>query len=136
MRQPWPSKVERTEETCELVSEASAEDELLSGEREVAARRVSALLRRALDGLSPEDRLIMKLRFIDSMKVSTMARILHADQKQLYRRIDRLVSALREALLAAGVAKSDIEEMLIPDIGGMLIHRAEATGNTRSTKKE
>jgi len=55
----------------------------------------------------------MKLRFIDAMKVSTMARMLHADQKQLYRRIDRLVATLREALLAAGVGKSDIGEMLM-----------------------
>ena len=55
----------------------------------------------------------MKLRFIDAMKVSTMAKMLQADQKQLYRRIERLVAALREALLAAGVAMSDIGDMLI-----------------------
>jgi len=113
VRQPRrASKVERTEEMREPASEASAETELLSGELEAAARRASAVLSRELDRLPPEDRLIMKLRFIDAMKVSTMARLLHADQKQLYRRIDRLVAALREALLAAGVAMSDIGDML------------------------
>jgi RNA polymerase sigma factor (sigma-70 family) len=113
MRQPRrQTKVERTEEMREPASEASAENELLSGEREVAARRASAVLNRELDRLPAEDRLIMKLRFIDAMKVSTMARMLHADQKQLYRRIDRLVATLREALLAAGVAMSDISDML------------------------
>ena len=60
----------------------------------------------------------MKLKFIDAMKVSTMARMLKADQKQLYRRIERLVAMLREALLAAGVAMSDI--------GDMLTHGADA----------
>lgn len=119
VRQPRRSaKVERTEEMREPASEASAEDDLLSGEREVAARRASAVLSRELDRLPAEDRLIMKLRFIDAMKVSTMARLLHADQKQLYRRIDRLVANLREALLAAGVAMSDI--------GDMLTHGADA----------
>ena len=119
VRQPRRSaNVERTEEMREPASEASAEDELLSGEREVAARRASAVLSRELDRLPPEDRLIMKLRFIDAMKVSTMARLLHVDQKQLYRRIDRLVASLREALLAAGVGMSDI--------GDMLIHGADA----------
>ncbi|HSY47737.1 MAG TPA: sigma-70 family RNA polymerase sigma factor [Thermoanaerobaculia bacterium] len=114
VRQPRrASKVERTEEMREPASEASAEDELLSGEREIAARRASAVLSRELDRLPAEDRLIMKLRFIDAMKVSTMARMLQADQKQLYRRIDRLVAALRESLLAAGVAMSDIGDMLI-----------------------
>jgi RNA polymerase sigma factor (sigma-70 family) len=113
VRQPRrQSSIERTEEMREPASEASAEEELLSGEREVAARRAGAVLSRELDRLPPEDRLIMKLRFIDAMKVSTMARMLHADQKQLYRRIDRLVATLREALLAAGVAMSDIGDML------------------------
>jgi len=119
VRQPRrATTVERTEEMREPASEASAEDDLLSGERETAARRASAVLSRELDRLPAEDRLIMKLRFIDAMKVSTMARMLHADQKQLYRRIDRLVAALREALLAAGVAMSDI--------GDMLTHGADA----------
>jgi RNA polymerase sigma factor (sigma-70 family) len=113
VRQPRrQSSVERTEEMREPASEASAEDELLSGEREIAARRAGAVLSRVLDRLPNEDRLIMKFRFIDGMKVSTMARLLHADQKQLYRRIDRLVAVFREALLAAGVGKSDIGDML------------------------
>jgi RNA polymerase sigma factor (sigma-70 family) len=119
VRQPRrATTVERTEEMREPASESSAEDELLSSEREEAARRASAVLSRELDRLPAEDRLIMKLRFIDAMKVSTMARVLQADQKQLYRRIDRLVAALREALLAAGVAMSDI--------GDMLTHGADA----------
>jgi RNA polymerase sigma factor, sigma-70 family len=112
------AEVERTEEMPEPASDISAEDELLAGERETAARRTSAILSKELDRLPAEDRLIMKLRFIDAMKVSTMARLLHADQKQLYRRIDRLVAALRESLLAAGVAMSDI--------GDMLTHGADA----------
>jgi len=119
IRQPRRStKMEHTEEMREPASEASAEDELLSSEREVAARRASAVLSRELDRFPPGDRLIMKFRFIDGMKVSTMAKMLDADQKQLYRRIDRLVMVLREALLAAGVPMSDI--------GDMLIHGADA----------
>lgn len=118
VRAPRRAKVERTEEMPEPSSEASAEDELLSDEREATALHTSAVLSRELDRLSAEDRLIMKLRFIDAMKVSTMARMLHVDQKQLYRRIERLVAALREALLAGGVAMSDI--------GDMLIHGADA----------
>ena len=119
VRQPRrTARFERTEEMREPASDASAEDGLLTGERENAARRTAAILNRELDRLPAEDRLIMKLRFIDAMKVSTMATVLHADQKQLYRRIDRLVAALRESLLAAGVAMSDI--------GDMLTHGADA----------
>jgi len=132
VRQPRrQSSVERTEEMREPASEASAEDELLSGEREIAARRAGAVLSRELDGLAPEDRLIMKLRFIDAMKVSTMARMLHADQKQLYRRIDRLVAILREALLAAGVGKSDIGDMLTHGADALHIDFAAPTAPAR-----
>jgi RNA polymerase sigma factor (sigma-70 family) len=113
VRQPRrASKVEQKEEMREPASEASAEDELLSGAREAAARRASEVLSRELDRLPAEDRLIMKMRFVDAMKVSTMARQINVDQKQLYRRIDRLVAAMRESLLAAGVAMSDIGDML------------------------
>jgi RNA polymerase sigma factor (sigma-70 family) len=129
VRQPRrQSSVERTEEMREPASEASAEDELLSGEREVAARRTGAVLSRELDRLAPEDRLIMKLRFIDAMKVSTMARMLHADQKQLYRRIERLVATLREALLAGGVAMSDIADMLTHGADALHINFAVPDG--------
>ena len=106
------SNGERTKAMREPASESSAEDELLSGEREVTARRAGAVLSRELGRLPPEDRLIMKLRFIDGMKVSTMAGALRTDQKQLYRRIERLVASLREAVLAARVAMSDIADML------------------------
>jgi RNA polymerase sigma factor for flagellar operon FliA len=119
VRQPRrPLKAERMEELGEPVSEASPENDLLADEREEAERHVAAVLNREMDRLPPEDRLIMKLRFIDGMKVSTMARLLGADQKQLYRRIDRVVASLRQSLLAAGVAMSDI--------GDMLTHGADA----------
>lgn len=112
------STIERTEEMPEPASDSSAEDDLLTDEREKAARRTSAILTRELDRLPAEDRLIMKLRFIDAMKVSTMAKMLHADQKQLYRRIDRIVVTLRESLLASGIA--------MRDIGDLLTHGADA----------
>jgi antitoxin (DNA-binding transcriptional repressor) of toxin-antitoxin stability system len=78
-----------------------------------AIRHAVAVLSDELDQLSDYDRLIMKLRFIDAMKISTIARMLHWDQKQLYRRVDRIVAALRESLRAAGV--SDQEDLLLVD---------------------
>jgi RNA polymerase sigma factor for flagellar operon FliA len=117
-RAPRASEIERTEEMPEPASGVSAEDELLTSEREATARHTSAILNRELGRLPSEDRLIMKLRYIDTMKVSTMARLLKADQKQLYRRIERIGATLKEALLAAGVAMSDI--------GDMLLHGADA----------
>lgn len=126
------AEVERTEEMPEPASGVSAEDELLASERNAAARRTSAVLSRELGRLPAEDRLIMKLRFIDSMKVSSMAKLLQADQKQLYRRIDRLVAALKEALLAAGVAMSDIRDMLINGADALNIEFGPGNGRPQA----
>jgi RNA polymerase sigma factor (sigma-70 family) len=106
------SEVEQTEEMPEPASSISAEDELVTSERETTARQTNAIVNRELGRLPPEDRLIMKLHYIDAMKVSTMARLLKVDQKRLYRRLQHIGVKLREALLAAGVALSDIGDML------------------------
>src|SRR2546430_936360 len=65
VRQPRrQSSIERTEEMREPASEASAEDELLSGEREVAAPRAGEGLSRELDRFAPQERLVIKIKFI------------------------------------------------------------------------
>ncbi|HEX3070109.1 MAG TPA: sigma-70 family RNA polymerase sigma factor [Thermoanaerobaculia bacterium] len=112
-RAPRASEVEQTDEMPEPASSISADDKLVTSERETTARRTNAIVNRELGRLPSEDRLIMKLHYIDSMKVSTMARLLKADQKRLYRRIKHIGVKLQEALLAAGVAMSDIGDMLI-----------------------
>lgn len=112
IRQPRRTAIERTEEMPERVSEGSAEDALLARERDGAALRTNDVVNRQLGRLSPEDRLIIKLRFLDAMQVSAIARMLQADQKQLYRRIERIAAMLRQAMLAAGVAMTDIADML------------------------
>ncbi len=105
-------EVERTEEMPEPASGISAEDELLTSERKAAECRTSAIVNRELERFPAEDRLVMKLRYLDAMKVSAMARMLKVDQKRLYRRIERLGAKLKEALLGAGIAISDIRDML------------------------
>ena len=111
-RVPRVEEVERTEEMPEPASGISAEDELLMSERKEAECRTSAIVNQELARLTAEDRLIMKLRYLDAMKVSAMAERLKVDQKQLYRRIERLGAKLKEALLAAGIKISDIRDML------------------------
>ena len=111
-RAPRASEVEQTEEMPEPASSISAEDELVTRERETTARRTNAIVNRELGRLPSEDRLIMKLHYIHAMTVATIARLLNVDQKRLYRRIKHIGVTLRKALLEAGVAMSDIGDML------------------------
>jgi len=61
-------------------------------------------LDQALSHLDPEDRLILRLRFEEGLSVPEVARTLHSGSPfQLYRRIDRVLAALRRHLESLGI---------------------------------
>jgi len=64
-----------------------------------------ASMLRAMQELNAEDRLIVHLRYWDGLSVAEISRAIGAEQKQLYRRIERLLARLRTSLEAAGVSK-------------------------------
>jgi RNA polymerase sigma factor for flagellar operon FliA len=74
----------------------------------VEASRIEQALADALDRLAPEDRLILKLRFQDSLPVSRIARALGIEQKPLYRRLDHVMRLLRASLEARGVSRDRV----------------------------
>jgi RNA polymerase sigma factor (sigma-70 family) len=74
--------------------------------------RVSPVVRSFIDALPPQDRLILQLRFDSGMSVAEIARSLHLDAKQLYRRIQRHLDGVREQLQREGVGASDIDELI------------------------
>ena len=64
-----------------------------------------ATMQRAVQELNAEDRLIVHLRYWDGLSVAEISRAIGAEQKQLYRRMERLLARLRTSLEAAGVSK-------------------------------
>jgi RNA polymerase sigma factor (sigma-70 family) len=98
-----PRAVDSEEALTNAVASGSPEDGVLDTERAAAAARTADALRRALAGLAPQDRLIVKLRFEDGLSVAQIARATSDDQKLLYRRFDRVARDLRVALEAEGV---------------------------------
>jgi RNA polymerase sigma factor (sigma-70 family) len=79
------------------------DDVIAEQERTATAARVGVALKSAMSGLEPQDRLILALRFEDGRSIVEVARMLRLDQKALYRRLDRVMKALRGALHAEGV---------------------------------
>jgi RNA polymerase sigma factor (sigma-70 family) len=79
------------------------DDVIAEQERMATAARVGVALKSAMSGLEPQDRLILALRFEDGRSIVEVARMLRLDQKALYRRLDRVMRALRGALHAEGV---------------------------------
>jgi RNA polymerase sigma factor (sigma-70 family) len=104
----------------EMVSEFEAEDveggpspeeNVVRAEQDFLARRVKASLDRARQALEPEDRLILRMRFEDSMSVADIARALHRDQKRLYRTIEGLFAMLRERFVSDGISREDVASL-------------------------
>jgi len=104
-----------------LVSESASRDMpahelpdagLVGAERQHAARAAYAVLDRAIDAMSVEDRTILRMRFTNAMKVPCIAVALSMDAKKLYKRIEKLLITLRGNFERAGFDRPDIDDIL------------------------
>jgi DNA-directed RNA polymerase specialized sigma24 family protein len=84
----------------------------LEKEREAFRRRVYMGLKRALDTLPNEDHVLVKMWV--KFSIAEIARFRKVDQKPLYRRMEKILKALREALRSQGVRRENIKELLGP----------------------
>lgn len=96
-------------ESLAAVSEAVDRGALTDGERSITAQRVEAALSRALRDLTAEDRVILKLRFLDGCTVKEVATSLGLSESPLYPRLQRLFRRLREALEKQGVDRDEAQ---------------------------
>ena len=100
------------EASPEAQAAESADDRLQANDRERTARAAAAVLDAVLADMSPEDQLMLRLRFWSGMTVADIARILHLEQKYLYRRMHALLERLRTALENAGVDRGVVGDLL------------------------
>jgi RNA polymerase sigma factor (sigma-70 family) len=84
---------------------------LLDQARAEKGRQIVALLSAAIKDLPERDQLLLTLRFEDGRSVAHISLMLGEDQKGLYRRFDRLVAQVGEALKARGVTARDVADL-------------------------
>lgn len=77
-------------------------------EREAMRRKILAALSELREALPKEDQVILKMRG-GGFTVAQISRFLGLDQKQLYRRIEKILKELREELERRGFHKEDLE---------------------------
>ena len=75
----------------------------------VAAR---AALEHAIAALDDQDRLIIRLKFVNGLGVVDIARMLQLEQRPLYRRIDQILARLRLSLESQGVTAETAARLL------------------------
>jgi RNA polymerase sigma factor for flagellar operon FliA len=112
-----PSRARRRftgdEELGELPSaEASPEAVLVQRERELAAERVHQALENALEKLSAEDRLLVRLRIYEGVPLASAARSFGEDARQLYRRWETVKRSLRRTLEEGGYDAARVGSIL------------------------
>jgi RNA polymerase sigma factor (sigma-70 family) len=95
-----------------VAADGEADELVKARDRERAARHTATTLGRLFLACGAEDQLILQMRFWDERKVPDIARTLHMDQKKVYKRIDKLLLALRRSLEKEGVSKSDVALLL------------------------
>jgi RNA polymerase sigma factor (sigma-70 family) len=74
------------------------------------------VLRDALQALPAEDQVIMRMRFWQDLSVAEIARILHLDQKPLYRRIDAIEQTMRALLTTRGMDRERARDLLSSEV--------------------
>lgn len=98
-----------------LTDAVAAEDEgdpFGARDRERAARLMAQTVDTVLATFSPEDRVILQMRFWHGRKVADIARMLHLDSKKTYKRLEKLFAALRRALETEGFGRDDVDKLL------------------------
>ena len=89
-----------------------APDPVRDQEKKQRAEAVHKALEQALAALVEDDRLLLRLHFEEGLMVSRIARLLHEEQKPLYRRIYKIQGQLRKDLEDRGVGWKEAREAL------------------------
>jgi|GEM_PF-234011 len=104
------------EETLSDTRALATADEVIRAEEADAERaRMVEALWRAIETLPHEDQVVVRMRFMEGLSTADIARALRLEQKPLYRRLERLLTRLRELLEAAGISQDTVRNMVLED---------------------
>jgi RNA polymerase sigma factor (sigma-70 family) len=102
-----------------LSARERADDRVVESERHEQAVQASEAMARALASLSPHDQLLFRLRYHDGFTVAQIAKLVHDEQKLLYRRFDRLLAELKAAMLESGLSAASVAELIANPAGDL-----------------
>jgi RNA polymerase sigma factor (sigma-70 family) len=108
-----PARQRTSEQALDAIpSPASSRDPVVAEEQAASADKARSALAHALPGLTPQEQLIIRLRFQDGVTVARIAQLIGEEQKPLYRRIDQILGRLRATLTSAGVTAEEVRDLL------------------------
>lgn len=112
-RGPLRPKEVESERMLEAASgDLHADDRVRAAEAAAHYEKTMEALRRAMEQLEAEDRLIVQMHFADGISLADVARGLGLEQKPLYRRAERLRVRLRAILESEGLGEGDVHDII------------------------
>lgn len=108
-RGPRRAVINRLEEIP--ANDSSLETTLLSGQRKTL-EKIDEIVQDLSGSFSDEDRLILKMKFEDALNSSLIARTLHRERHYVERRVKWMLAKFKEGMLARGLKKEDIKEVM------------------------
>ena len=129
LRAPRPSRVDEAASHQVAINDP---DPLEAADRRSQAVKIGSLLTQVMDGLDAEDRLILRMRYFEGMRVVDIASAIHSDPKKLYRRINRIMARLRQVLAEQQIDGEVVTALL--SAGDVDVETSAAFENVRTIK--
>jgi RNA polymerase sigma factor (sigma-70 family) len=110
-RVPRPRLVPFDDE-LEVAGDASADERVRLLDSKRRSAEASRVVRQAMDAMTVEDRVILRLRYVEGKSIADISRALDVAQRPLYRRIEALLADLRRALRHAGIREDAVADLI------------------------
>lgn len=110
-RAPRPALVPLEDEP-EIAGGAAADERALDADAGRRAEEASRIMREAMAALSVQDRIILRLKYVEGSSIADISRALNIAQRPLYRRIEALLADLRKRLQRAGIRADAIGDLI------------------------
>lgn len=107
-----PRRLEGAEALEAMAATETADGPVIDCERNALARQAASAIEDALISFSAEDRLILEMRYRESLTVARIATTLGLDQRALYSRIDQCLRRLQRHLEESGFDEHHVAEVL------------------------
>jgi RNA polymerase sigma factor (sigma-70 family) len=113
-RAPRPRLVELNEDEDEqrFASGSSAEERVVESDLARRSESISRVVSAAFEAMTPQDRVILRLRFGKEASIADIARALGLEQRPLYRHVETLLAELRRAIQQAGFDASMLTDLI------------------------
>lgn len=110
-------------------------------ERAETARRAERLLGEAIERLSPEDRMMIRLSYVEGVTVAGIAAALGLEQRPLYRAMERCLRDMRAYLEEHGLKPAEVADLLgapgvFLEVPGLKAKRGESPGRRPSNRSK